>query len=113
MFPMISREEFVSKIHYVEGQNMASSSTYKIPQYEDKFKTERKIANEIMQTVHKHQLPLKLDHLTEGLGNCFPIAVIQQCRRPEIYRRLGVTQQQTVRQEMGHSLLRGAVKQFI
>jgi hypothetical protein len=35
-----------------------------------------------METVHSHQLPLKLDQLTEGLGNCFPLVVIQQCRRP-------------------------------
>ena len=44
--------------------------------------TEGKIANEIMQNVIKLGLPLKLDELTEVLGNCFPVAIIQQLRRP-------------------------------
>ena len=29
-------------------------------------------------------LQLKLDNATEGYGNCFPNAIIQQCRRPEV-----------------------------
>ena len=52
------------------------------------LQTERQIAEEIMNTIHRLQLPFKLDQLTEGLGNCFPIAIIQQLRRPEISSEL-------------------------
>ena len=63
------------------GRTPASSSQYQSQnedqfQIEDRFQIERNIADEIMVTIH--QLPFKLDQLTEGLGNCFPIAIIQQ-----------------------------------
>ena len=57
-------------------------------QYDDNLKVERMIADEIMETVNRLQLPFKLDQLTEGRGNCFPIAVIQQCQRQEINKQL-------------------------
>ena len=34
--------------------------------------------------IRRCNLELKVDNSTEGLGNCFPNAIIQQCRRPEI-----------------------------
>ena len=75
------------------GRTQASSSKYQSQnddqfQIEDRFQIERKIANEIMDTINRLQLPFKLDQLTEGLGNCFPIAIIQQLRRPEILNQL-------------------------
>ena len=36
------------------------------------------------ETILRCNLELKLDNNTEGYGNCFPNAIIQQCRRPEI-----------------------------
>ena len=36
------------------------------------------------ETIRRCNLELKLDNNTEGYGNCFPNAIIQQCRRPEI-----------------------------
>ena len=59
-----------------------------------------------METIHRLQLPFKLDQLTEGLGNCFPIAIIQQLQLRPAPRRL-------VRHQTGHSLLRRSVHQFI
>ena len=47
---------------------------------DDKFHTERKIADEIMAKILELQLPLKLDQPTEALGNCFPIAIVQNFR---------------------------------
>ena len=44
-------------------------------QNEEVYQIERRIADEIMETVHRLQLPLKLDQLTEGKGNCFPISI--------------------------------------
>ena len=38
----------------------------------------------LAEAIRRCNLPLKLDNNTEGYGNCFPNAVIQQCRRPEI-----------------------------
>ena len=34
--------------------------------------------------IKRCNLQLKLDNNTEGFGNCFPNAMVQQCRRPEI-----------------------------
>ena len=82
-------------------------------QLEDRFQNERNIANEIMATIHRLQLPFKLDQLTEGLGNCFPIAIIKQLRRPEIFSQLRPAPKRLVKQQTGHFLLRQSVHQFI
>ena len=58
---------------------------------------EKQIADEIMATIHRLQLPFKLDELTEGLGNCFPMAIIQQLRRPEILNQLRPVTRRLVR----------------
>ena len=49
---------------------------------------ELRIAQEIMNTVRRLQLPLQLDEITEGRGNCFPLSVLAQCRRQEIKQHL-------------------------
>ena len=49
---------------------------------------EIRIAHEIMKAVRRLQLPLKLDEITEGRGNCFPLSVLAQCRRQEIFHQL-------------------------
>ena len=94
------------------GSNMSSTS-HDNPGYEIAVRTEWKIANEIMKTVRLLGLPLKLDQLTEGLGNCFPIAIIQQCRRPEIYNQLKPLMKMHLRHHNAHGLLRLCVKQFM
>ena len=50
----------------------------------EKLSSEQKISNEIMKNVKRLQLPLELDQLTEGKGDCFPLAVLAQCRMPII-----------------------------
>ena len=40
--------------------------------------------DDLTSTIHRCKLNLKLDNNTEGYGNWFPNAVVQQCRRPEI-----------------------------
>ena len=40
---------------------MASSSTYEFLEQDVPFQTERRIADEILETVNKLELPLKLD----------------------------------------------------
>ena len=73
---------------------------------------EKKIADEIMNTVQRLRLPLIIDNLTEGKGDCFPLAVIAQCRRPEIFSRLDVQVQNIINQN-NPTLLRHEVKGFI
>ena len=51
-------------------------------------KEEKKIAADIMNIVRKLGLPFKLDKITEGKGNCFPLAIIAQFNRQEIYNEL-------------------------
>ena len=82
-------------------------------QLEDNFHIERKIAHEIMETVERLQLPLKLDQLTEGRGNCFPMAIIQQCHRPEIRQQLKPIPKMLLKSQTAHSALRFNVKRFI
>ena len=84
----------------------------KIPN-DDRFQIEGRIAMEIMETVHRLQLPFTLDELTEGRGNCFPISIIQQCRRPEISNYLRPAVKQIVNARMGHQTLRKKVIDFI
>ena len=81
--------------------------------YELAICTEGKIASEIMKTVRALGLPLKLDKLTEGQGNCFPIAIIQQLRRPEIYEQLKLKDRTLTRIQDGHKALRLYVVKFI
>ena len=81
--------------------------------YETVLGTEGKLANEIMQNVIKLGLPLKLDELTEGLGNCFPVAIIQQLRRPEIQDQLKHDLKRLGKIQRGHTVLRMMVKSFI
>ena len=69
-----------------------------------------------METVHRLQLPFKLDQLTEGRGNCFPIAILQQCRRPEINQQLKPVPKMLVRTLTTgprHKALRYSVISFI
>ena len=73
---------------------------------------EKKLAWEIMKEVRKFKLPLKLDRLTEGKGNCFPLAILAQCRRPEIRNTLR-SQVKNVIDQNDPTILRKAVKCFI
>ena len=96
------------------GPNMASTSRNEVMmEYKDQMHVERNIANEIMETVRRLELPHKLDQLTEGRGNCFPIAIVQQCRRPEILSQLSPIVRKLAKHHQGHSTLRNVVKQFI
>jgi hypothetical protein len=38
----------------------------------------------LTSTIQRCNIQLKLDNRTEGYGDCFPNAIVQQCRRPEI-----------------------------
>ena len=38
----------------------------------------------LTQAIQRCNVPLKHDNPTEGFGNCFPNAVVQQCRIPEV-----------------------------
>ena len=58
-------------------------------------------------------ITFKLDQLTEGHGNCFPISIIQQCKRPEIYSQLRTIPKRLVKDKTGYSTLRHHVRQFI
>ena len=73
---------------------------------------EIRIAHEIMKAVRRLQLPLKLDEITEGRGNCFPLSVLAQCRRQEIFQHL-TTPIKGLIQQGDPTLLRRAVHSFI
>ena len=68
-----------------------------------------------MTVVNERGLPLKLDRITEGKGNCFPLAVIDQCKRPEILTDLPASTKKIIKQDKnnGQMQLRNAVRIFI
>ena len=66
-----------------------------------------------MDKILELELPFKLDQPTEGLGNCFPIAIVQQLRRPEIFNQLRPTVKRLAKHISGHTLLRQSVYTFI
>ena len=66
-----------------------------------------------METVMRLGLPFKLDELTEGLGNCFPVAISQQLRRPEIFSQLDLTNKMLLKHKTPSPLIRLNVKRFI
>ena len=104
---------FILAESYFLGRTRASSSRIKFNEEANNFQIERNIANEIMETVNRLQLPFRLDQLTEGRGNCFPISIMQQCRRPEIFSQLKSIPKMLVKHRAGHSALRYNIKQFI
>ena len=73
---------------------------------------EIRIAHEIMKAVRRLQLPLKLDEITEGRGNCFPLSVMAQCRRQEIFHHLN-TPIKNLAQQGDPTLLRRAIYAFM
>ena len=73
---------------------------------------EENIAKEILQTINKLKLPFRLDRLTEGKGDCFPLCVIAQCKRKEIYNTLSREIQALILQD-DPTLFRRALKDFI
>ena len=77
------------------------------------YDTEERIANEIMQTVNTLGLPFKLDQLTEGQGNCFPIAILQQMKRPEIFSQLKLGKKMMLKARSPVKILRLNVKRLI
>jgi hypothetical protein len=73
--------------------------------------------NGISSTIQRCKLQLKLDNPTEGYGNCFPNAIVQQCRRPEIQDWLLenkpwviVKSQQALRRQVKNFALKSAHK---
>ena len=73
---------------------------------------EERIAAEIMKTVRRLELPLDLDEITEGRGNCFPLAILAQGRRPEIFQKMSEPIQRVI-QENDPTSLRRAVHKFM
>ena len=65
-----------------------------------------------MITVRNLDLPLISDKITEGKGNCFLVAILDQCRRPEIIIRLPTSTKEIVKDKNGHMQLRHAVRTF-
>ena len=68
-----------------------------------------------MEVVIHLQLPLITDRITEGKGNCFLFAVLDQCKRPEILSKLTASTKKIVfeNKNTGQMKLRMEVKNFI
>ena len=63
-----------------------------------------------MNALSRCQLDWRLDSITEGDGNCFPRAVVQQCQRVHVQENLGNIQKYNSK---NHRSLRTAVCQFM
>ena len=78
----------------------------------DDWTNERRLADQIMVKVQELSLPLKLDQLTRGRGDCFIISILQQCNRPEIRWRVAPNIQRLAR-EMDQMGFRMVVRNFV
>ena len=90
-------------IHEMEYQEAVRNNTWGC---------ERNLADSIMKYVNQHNLMLKLDKLTRGLGNCYPVAVLQQIRRMDIFKSLGEDLRQAAL-TLNHLKLRNMVTDYI
>ena len=73
---------------------------------------ERRIGLEILKKIRSLNLPLKLDEITEGRGNCFPLAILAQCQRQEIFKDLSNSMQHLIYQN-DPTLLRQEIYKFM
>ena len=64
----------------------------------------------IMNAISRCQLHMQLDEITQGDGNCFPRAVVQQCRREEIQKNIENSKKMKVNHFMS---VRSAVCDFM
>ena len=64
----------------------------------------------LSSTIRRCNVQLKLDNPTEGYGNCFPNAIVQQCRRPEIQAWLKENKPWAI--SSNHQVLRKKIKHF-
>ena len=64
----------------------------------------------LTEAIKRCDLQLRLDNRTEGFGNCFPNAIVQQCRRPEI--REWLQQKKPVAIFNHHQCVRNKVTNF-
>ena len=69
-----------------------------------------RIMESLTSVISKCKLELKLDNPTEGFGNCFPNAIVQQCRRPEI--KTWIQKNRPWALLTGHQMLRRKVTNF-
>ena len=74
--------------------------------------SEQRLADEIMKAVRRLKLPLRCDNLTEALGDCFPLSVLQQLNRPEIFKELSTSLKKIVFNK-NQSKLRQEISNFM
>ena len=85
-------------------------------EYEEALKNsawegERRLADKILHYVQRLNLNYRLDKLTRGEGNCFPLAVLQQLSQEDIFKSLKGDLKKIVR-NLHHHELRQSVKRF-
>ena len=68
------------------------------------------MAFEIINAISRCQLHMMLDEITQGDGNCFPRAIVQQCKREEIKENIENNKKMKVNHFMS---IRNAVCDFI
>ena len=68
------------------------------------------MAFEIMNAISRCQLHMMLDEITQGDGNCFPRAVVQQCKRQEIQKNI----ENNIKMKVNHFMsIRNSVCDFM
>ena len=90
----------------------SETMTYHDALRNDTWKPERALSDTIVTYIKKHKLKYKLDKLTRGKGNCFPIAVLQQLARSDIIASLE-SDIREIAQNLDHQELRRRVKHFV
>ena len=91
-------------------ETMKYEESYKYSSWEK----ERELADKIMDSMRENKIgdQFRIDRLTRGSGNCFMVATLQQCNRPEVYE--GATPEvKDMADRMDQMLFRKCVRSWI
>ena len=108
-------------------RNLHETMDYHEALRNDTWKNERELADKILTYTKRHNLNYKLDKLTRGQGNCFPLSVLQQINQEDIFDFLMVAQSKqgnricdslnsdirAIAQRMDHQEFRKRIQNFI
>ena len=107
-----SRLKLTKKIKEPPDSKHQQTMEYSEAVKKDIWNGERRAADALIRHCKELKLPMKLDKLTQGVGNCFMVAVLQQLGRPELHNNLN-NNLKKIAVDLDQMKLRALVVEFI
>ena len=109
-FPKV---KMASKLKKKRKRERPDTMDYEEASKDPAWENEVRWADDIMTSIRRLGLKtFKLDKLTKGEGSCFPIAVLQQLNREEVFTNLREDLRNLAR-SMDYHMFRQRVKDFV